>query len=426
MMRSSSRQGGAVNILFFVGALVIALVGWGLWFSEYKGHEEAVKNEVVAKDDLLESQGKLTEYKRGIDSITKVLGLSEFPEPTGLDDEGNSAWIDTTVAPAVGIVRKVVDEGRALSGGGESVTTITQLLDPIQAKLDAQGQEITRLKRDLSAARNATTSAEQANDTLIEQQAVSIQAKESELTDNKDRAATQLKQSDDNLVVAQGQITSLTESLETRLTETQAAMQKMEEKTNTLDREVRQVKGALRHETVSAEPDGKVMSVDQRAGMCWIDIGSNKQLRGGTRFRSYGVLKGGVREYHGFVVVKKIEARRALCAVEHGATTQNGDFITNPYYDSEGQHTFYFLGNLPGRFDNQRSAAILRDFGATVADKFSPSVDFLVLGNNPDPEADLGEDADVNWFQATEAYTNATRWNIEVLLARDLEDFLKF
>ncbi len=99
--------------------------------------------------------------------------------------------------------------------------------------------------------------------------------------------------------------------------------------------------------------------------------------------------------------------------------------VTNPFFDRDGMKTFYFLGKLPGRFDNQRAQAILESFSSKVIEEFSPHVDFLVIGADPAPEA-VGEDADANWFKKTVPYNDAIRWNIEMIRSKDLEMSLQY
>ena len=423
MMQSRAGERGAVSLMFLIFTIVVGLIGWGLWYLEFTKNEQVVADAAAAttaKGDALDGQFK---YRRAYEAIANAVGnVGTLPEPS--PDESIEDYM-TKIQPAVRRLEETVREAKNLFEGDETVDTLVEVVQPAAAKIDAHLLEITRLQRDLETARQDRTAAEAANDEMISAHAGELARRNEEVDQLRQRSASQLQASEEKNEQTQTELAKLTDTYETSVVEHRKSVDQLRFQKEQIDREVRDWKRELKHERVWNVPDGKVIDVDDRAGLCWIDVGSRHQLRRGTRFRTYGIAKGGVREYHGYIVVRDIERDRALCAVENGSPVERGDFVTNPYFDREGKKVFYFLGRLPGRFDNQRARAILEDFGAEVADGFSIEVDFLVLGANPDPEA-VGEDADLDWFKQTEEYNDALRWGVEMLRARDLEGFLQY
>lgn len=427
MMQVSSRQSGAVNIVLFVLVLVVALAGWLLWFTENKDNEAKTKAAVEAAEEVDRLKTRYGAYQQGVDDLFAKVGLEPvvLPSETYDVDVNGEEWKTANIDSRLALLDSVVSQSRSLFNGDESMTKVVQVLDPAQGVLEKLESEVTRLKQELEAAKADKANVETASDTLISTHRDELGRKNTELSEERDRSARAVAQAEQQTDAVQQQLTSLTSEMEQVRNEARTQLTAAEIRVNNLDRDVTKLKDHVVERAFNT-PDGKVQEVNARTGTCYINLGSKHQLRRGTRFKTFGFSKGQVRVDHGFITVRDVEYDRALCALAPGATTQAGDLIENPYFNADRKQVFYFLGTLPGRYDNQRAAAILRDFGATVTDKFDVEVDYVVLGDNPDPEAAVGEDADPNWFKSTVQYTDAKRWGVEMLRARDLEDFIRF
>lgn len=427
MMQVSSRQSGAVNMILFVLVLVLTVAFVFLWYTEFKDNEAKTKAKEEAEAKLESLETRAGRYTSEVNRLLTKSGLPELEMPGETDESDTAldAWAESQIDSKLTLLDSVVNESRSLFNGDESMTKMTDVLKPAQGVLEGLEAEVARLKRELETAKADKANAETANDTLVSTHRDELSRKNQELSEERDRSARAVAQAEEQTDAAQQQITSITGELEQRLSETRAQISKAESTVFKLDGEVAKLKNHTLERTNNA-PDGQIIEVNKRLGTCYIDLGSKHQLRRGTRFKVFGYEKGQVRVDHGFVTVRDVEYDRALCAIDSGAMPKANDKVHNPYFDKDTKRSFFFLGSLPGRYDNQRAAAILRDFGASVTDKVTVDVDYIVLGANPDPEAAVGEDADPNWFKSTVEYTDGKRWGVEFLRARDLEDFIRF
>lgn len=427
MMQARSQQ-GAVNIMVLIMAIVVGLVGWGLWYGQLSDNEQ-LQADTADADRVAETEkAKVVKLKGAWTRLAGVAGgvAGSLPEPKDLEIESIEDYYGL-VDPMLDPIKQKIVEYRSLFGGDESThDTLIEIGIPADARLGEKDTEIGQLKQDLTDARQGKQTAEQANVTIASQHSTEIETKVQEMTQARERAASQLQQQEDEYKRAASERDKIREDLETAAATHRKALAEATDKLEAMDREVALFKSVERIKRNRNNTDGNVIAVDARTGQCWIDIGAQDLLRRGTRFRCYGLAKGSVREDHGYIVVHDVEAKRALCTIENGARPRADDQLVNPHYDKESPKVFYFLGKLPGRYNNQTAQRILKDFGAVVTDKCSIHVDFLVLGDNPDPEAEVGPDADLNWFKQTTEYNDALRWGIETIRARDLETFLQF
>ena len=426
-MMTSRRDGGAVHIMFLVVTLVIGLAGWGFFYKEFTENEDLV---AAAQEAEASSKIAAVEFRMARDAYDDLAskvggGVKKLEDPGGRDFE---AWSDAFQDWHKPLVELRDAEVNFFKGDVSTTPTLADVFPTAESYVQAKENEIAALERARDDAVSQKNSAEQSNVTLVGQHGTALASKNDEMSALRDRLSTQLSAAEDLHAALTTEFEDLTGKHETSIAEHRQSMQDLRDKMTGLDNEVARLKASLRTTRSTQAPDGQVIEVDNASGMAWVDIGSRHFLRRGTRFKAYDVLKGGVKVDRGYLVVHDVQPFKALCSIESGVgAIEPGNQVTNPYYAREDgkQPTFYFLGSLPGRFDNQTAKNILDDFGAAVSEDLSLHVDFLVLGDNPDPEA-VGEDADPIWFKKTTEYTDAVRWGIEMIRARDLATYLQY
>lgn len=421
-MMSTRRQNGAVNVVFLIIAVLFALVGWGLWYSAQKQGEENLKKAEQFKKLNAETEETFTRARQAYDALAEEVGL--VPP---LNDPGSSgspdAWKQSVADRHKGIIEQKKKAREAFEAANSESFKLTDLFAPAETKISNLQNEVARLKRDIEGLTTGKKTAEDANVAVADTHSKALAEKNTELAQIRERGETLLKASEEKNDKTSKDLKDATDKLTEVVAKHQKELQDATDKVVKLEREVAVVKIPERIKRATEDPDGKILEVDYKIGMAWIDIGSKQFVRRGTRFKCYDVLKGGVREEHGYIVVLDLQPDKAKCSIEGGASVKQGDLITNPYFDKNATKRFFFLGSLPGRFDNQTAANKLRAMGAAVDEKMSVHIDFIVLGNDPNPEA-VGENANPEWFKDKPEYNDALRWGIETIRARDLETFL--
>lgn len=423
-MKSTRRQSGAVNLIFLIITILIALFGWALWYSASKhAKTEAARADAKAKETLA-IETAFVRARAAYDALAEKVGnVQKLPDPTPF--ASNEAW-QAHLTERHSVVSKFLTNQDILDsyGAGRSDSlTLMGLFEPIDGQLRKLKNDISSMKRESETLATAKTTAEQANLKVVEQHATALGEKDKELVTVRERGDTQLRASEEKNDKTSKDLKEVTDKLTEAFAKHQKEMQDAADKLISLEREVATIKIPERIKRATEEPDGRVVEVDPKLGFAWIDLGAKNFVRRGTRFKCYDVVKGGVREDHGYIVVLDLTPEKAKCSIEGGAPIKPGDLITNPHFDKKSTKRFFMLGELPGRFDKQTAANKLRALGGSVEEKMSIHVDFLVLGNDPNPEA-VGENANPDWFKDRPEYNDAMRFGIEIIRARDLETYL--
>lgn len=422
-MTCSRQDRGAIHIMFFISVLIAALAGWGLWYSQYTENEKNVDAtaQATASEEIALTDVKWV--KAAYDDLAKRVGsVPALAAPAG---ETIDAWQEKFKAAHRVVTERRDQEVTFIKGDVSTCPDISSVFVPFEAHIHELESQIGRLKGEIATAASnyaAVNTAKANSDATLASTLAASESKSQErrATLNSQLSASEASRSSELESFKQAS-TQYDQDLVVKTTEVLGMKNKLEGN----DREVTILRSHLVTKRAWETPDGNVIEVDHKAGRAWIDLGSRDWIRRGTRFKVFGVKKGGGRVHHGYVVVHDIEPHRALCALESGDEMKPGDLIVNPHFNRGQSARFFFLGQLPGRYDNQTAQRILESFGGKVDPQMTMHVDFLVLGGNPDP-SQVGEDAKPNWFKSTTEYTDALRWGVEVIRARDLATYLQY
>lgn len=427
-MTPSTRQSGAVHIMFLIITLVVAIAGWALWFTEQSDNEQLRKAAQLAEENQGVAENEKVALRNAYRAIAVKIGgvPGELPPtPDNMTEDDFGPYREEIRDKFVDVLDSEINKARNAFNGPETMTTLNGVRAIADAMVQGLRSEVAALESEVATLKTAKSSAEKANDDMVTAQNTALASKNDQMRQLRESNASKEQLLESQKDKLSGDLSDISDRYEGALSKHTEEITSLQNTTSSLERDVRSFKTEIRTKRERNQPDGNISGVNLATGSCYIDLGSRHGLRRGTRFNTYGLAKGRVKQYHGYIVVTDIERDRALCRLEDGAKPERGDYITSPIFERDGKLNFYFLGNLPGRFTNEQAKTILGQYGMSVADDFSIFVDFIVLGANPDPEA-VGEDANPNWFKETEAYNDAVRWGVEMLRAEDLENYLKY
>ncbi len=424
-MTPSTRQSGAVHIMFLIITIILALAGWGMWFGEKSKNEELAATSKEAELSEAAATSEVYQLRKGYEVVAKAVGGIPATLPPALPIDQQSEYEALVEAKYAEPIRKKVREIIKFFQGDRSQDTLFDAYAPAEAMVTRLESEKSQLMSQLATARADKAAAEKANDDMITAQNTELANKNEEMNQLRQKNARQEQALESQKDALSNELRDITSKFDEAAKAHTKEIVVLRDFNARLDRDVRDYKLQERTHRERNLPDGQVTGVNYKEGTCYINIGTKHGLRRGTRFQVYRFAKGRVKQFFGYIVVRDTERDRSLCAIENGARPMRQDYITSPAFDAEKSRTFYFLGNLPGRFNNQTATRILGQYGMKVADKFNLNVDFIVLGENPEmPEE--GEEPDPNWFKKTQAYSDAIRWGVEMIRAEDLETYLKY
>lgn len=422
MMNSLHGERGAVNILFLVVVLVIALAFVALWFTQLQENEQLVADANKFRAQAEAAESLVQDQKDWFAQFASFIGAG-VPTTLSLDPaEAESTPIpDITEAIVEGLRRELNSVGDLAGTPGARPATLREAWDIFTNRIGALKSEVDQLKADVTA-RDGTISG--LNDTIAANQgafdsaiATANQEKADE-TNRLSRRVDQVTSENDDL---QTKVSEAQDATEAVRRESQATTTELLNKTRALESEVAGVKSERTLQRAQEGPDGKIITVDNKRGIAFLDIGARDQLHAGLRFKVYGEEKAGTI-LKGYLRVTKVEATMAEARIEPlasaGVPMEKGDWVTNPVFRKDGSTVnFLFLGQLPGRFNRETAEQLLREMGGNVQDKVTVETDFLVLGQN-ESEDDIP-------LTESDDYQNARRWGITIITEKDLTPFLR-
>ncbi len=148
-------------------------------------------------------------------------------------------------------------------------------------------------------------------------------------------------------------------------------------------------------EAPAYEPDGRIILVDESAGIVHINLGSDDQIYRGLTFSVYD--KGAAvprdtepkAQIEVFAISRTTSTARILSSQERNPIV-TGDIIANLIWDADQTNQFVIAGEFDLNGDGQpeynareRIAGLIERWGGETADRVSAETDYVILGNEP-------------------------------------------
>jgi archaellum component FlaC len=179
------------------------------------------------------------------------------------------------------------------------------------------------------------------------------------------------------------------------LLKTQAELTVAQNRLHDATTEVNAIKPPPDRESTAYQPDGKVILVDDGAGVVRLNLGSNDHVYRGLTFSVYDKARGIPRdgkpkaELEVFIIDPEVCAARIMSSDRRNPVCVD-DLVANLIWDSSRQNEFVIAGEFDldrnGRVDYDaipRIEALIRKWGGTVADDVSATADYVILGTKP-------------------------------------------
>lgn len=405
-------QTGAVNVMWLVVILILWIATMGAFYfqtSEIASIQEDRTRALEERASWEERHDALFNERL---QLAEVLGYSNAERTGTIDLPSLQADIESSKAAL----------GAAL-GGPETAVTLEQSLKGALAALNAARSAQAKAEADFKAESSARRSADTATNTVRSQMQQQIDALQSDLLAEQQRAATTAqndKRRHDELIAQSTDADEAARAAEDRLRELEAAAAK---------------ERALAEATIKAleprrqppepdQPDGTILAVSDDGSVAWIDIGGKHGLRLGTRFDLLRRGRSGVLENRGVVEVMEIESDMAMVGIQGKVDpfdpVLTGDLVRNPMFDKNAKLNFAFLGEFPATMSREFVTGRLKELGADVSAEVSTSTDVLVLGERSLADEDAAD------LTTSDDYQLADKLGIRIIRLADLSRFLRY
>ncbi|HPC95897.1 MAG TPA: hypothetical protein PLU87_13200 [Sedimentisphaerales bacterium] len=179
------------------------------------------------------------------------------------------------------------------------------------------------------------------------------------------------------------------------LLKTQAELELAQQRLNSALTEIAKTQPAPDPEAPAHQPDGKIILVDQAAGIVHINLGSDDRIYRGLTFSVYDKAAGIPRdgkpkaEIEVFAIAKTTATARILSSQERNPIATD-DIIANLIWDASKKNQFVIAGDFdltgkgqPTYGARDRIAGLIEKWGGTTSETISAETDFVILGNEP-------------------------------------------
>jgi hypothetical protein len=337
--------------------------------------------------------GKMVDYLNS--TVSAILG------PLGsLGDSSAEVKVDT-VNKRVSDILKLAQENFEQTID-PNVTGLVTVIQNLKASLDRTLNEKAALEKTFSELQqhfdDAIAATREKEKQLEEekeqyhQQVVDVTGKYEELKQlmektSDERAATlyaQLEETENNL-----------KRTNDELLKTQAELNMTGDRMERALQELQQIKPSIDTEVAAYKPDGKVILVDDSAGVAYLNIGSDDHVYPGLTFSVYDRNAPiprdgkGKAEVEVFSVAEKVSSARITDSQKKNPIAVN-DAIANLVWDSDKTNIFVVSGEFDldgdGTIDYNAAdkvKALIEKWGGRIADVVTFDTDFLVLGEPP-------------------------------------------
>lgn len=343
-------------------------------------------------------------------------------------ERGNStvqAYLDRAGDARQSLVGYLISELQAsmATAGGNANLTHAQLTERISSSTELSGgsllDRVDRLQARLASEERAREEAEGARDRAAEDlraEAERIRGLEEELRRDQDRTQGQIDQAFDGITAYERGVQDVIANVEARVTDLEAEQSaetaEYQDRIAALEQDILVLRDRLERASGIARPevfrptdefalvDAQVVAVQPQENAVTLSIGSNQKVTIGLTFSVYSdanVIRpdadGNYPRGKATLEVIRVTPTSATARIlnaSQGNPVVAGDVVANPLYDPDKVYKFVVYGNFDTnrdgratRFEADRVASLVRQWGGTTVDDITGDLDFLVLGRQP-------------------------------------------
>jgi hypothetical protein len=369
----AAREGQGLQIAVIIFAL-LAIVGLGGAYAVYASGESTRKELAAAKAAKVQDTATINDLKYELEACKYMLGLGSATQQSMLAAEGQA----TNKSPEIGqAVAKFESDMKAIEGyKGDTVPSYSTMHTILLAALNKKNANIVDANDQTSKVQSDLVAVTAREKERADAEQKAAETAKTELATEKTNFATSVKSMQDQIATVKTEVdknskemADKVESLEKqnadyvaqstvdkRTIDDLKGQRKSMESAGTLLNTLR-VRNLIPAELENAQasqfesPDGKIVYVNQRQRLAWINLGASDGL---TRQMTFSVLDGRTNGVSGGTVKARIEVVRvkddhsAECRIlddSAGDPIIPGDIITTPTW-SPGQFVHFAMAGI--------------------------------------------------------------------------------
>ncbi len=268
-------------------------------------------------------------------------------------------------------------------------------VDRLSEQLTARTGQLQKLQQQFT---DATELWQQTADELnasIEDYRLQVQQTKTDYNDLRALLEQSSEQRAENILRQLEEERALARELNQDLLRTQAQLDVAQQRLSSALADVAKTQPIPDAESPAYEPDGRIILVDESAGIVHINLGSDDQIYRGLTFSVYDKASGVPRDavpkaqIEVFSISRTTSTARILSSEQRNPIV-TGDIIANLIWDANLTNQFVIAGEFDLNGDGQpeynareRIAGLIERWGGETADRVSAETDYVILGNEP-------------------------------------------
>lgn len=420
-----NRQSGAahVPIMFFLLLLVMFLGALGFAYVQQtkNGDLTAKLNAALAENAEVRARELLIEHYIG--DIGAVVA-----KPGKYEGRANSGGVYGSATLTYGGVMNPADVKKAMDDALQNAK-----LSPASGLENVLSSMVTKINQLDQRAKDAETAAAKATteknevDSKFQKATADAQAKAREFSQNLDQARSDYESTKQ---AQEGRITQVTTSLQAKQDELTTEKERAAGKEKDLTKEI--AKRDMMNSALIARdalhkpahvPDGKILVAKNGIPSAFINLGRKDMLQPNTVFR---IKSPGSDKVKGMATVTRVEEERAEVSLSGfvdpiGDYAREGDLLYSELFTPRVTRTIYLMGRFSAPYNKPELKNLLTRLGNKVVDKMAPGVDTVILGNDPVNEAGDGFDS----VMQSPEYQLAASLRVEFTYLANIRDLIK-
>jgi hypothetical protein len=413
MPAGKRRQSNAMlyTLVTFIGLCIVATTFAVIYYvkaEEYRTQADKLQqqtDEVATREEVrrlgnmvgtkLPRQSRLATMIDYLDkTVTMVIGGP--PEITSAEVKVNNA------AAKMAEILKQVQQHIDISKMDPNTISLISIVVELQTKLNntiAQKTAVEQQLADLRKRFDDSIAATQEKEQTLSAEKEKLQQQVGDIKKSYDELKTLTQQtSEERVKTLMAQIDQERANLKNvndELLKTQAQLKMAQERMKGAVEQVQQIQPAPDREASAYEPDGKILLVDETAGVVRLNIGSDERVYRGLTFSVYdkarSIPKDGKpkAEIEVFELTNKTAAARIVSSQKTNPIAE-GDLAANLIWDSKKTNRFVVAGEFDLNGDGtadydaiDRIKGLIEKWGGKTSDTVSADTDYVILGNAP-------------------------------------------
>ncbi|PIE25461.1 MAG: hypothetical protein CSA62_01150 [Planctomycetota bacterium] len=416
----AARERGMAHVSIFWALVPMVIMIAALVFA-YDRHTSLLETKDEASAAKVAKKSAETELRARDGLLKQITAIVEHVGPYSYEvlDEGRT--IDLTEYTAPDKLKVKFQVVRSMFNLGKTNKTLSQFIAGLKTKFDEQKERIAQLEQDLDNARGQKTAAEERLATTLREKDSEIARLNAEKLEEQRKVERSVEEYEGKLASALDQVRRAQDARRKAEEDAQKRIKAKDGEIALRDARLLAAQDKLRLIPSPEKPDGQILASSPRTKLAWINRGSRQMVKRGLTFRVLEVTEKGHKFKANAKVVRVEDDRsevRILNLKDELNPVVQGDVIANDLYSPNLPRNIMLIGRFVTPLTKDEIKAKLESMGNVVHDKFSPSVDLVVVGREA-----VGEDAVK--IKDMKDYQQAQKLSVEIVPLHRIRDFLR-